>query len=316
MIYTFHNYNYNAIIKQLIFQRNFNEQDLIISHCLKIYINKNNKIDIHLEKFGDDIDIYRDGLMTCYVFNNKTIFVYEDVIYYLDNLEKIHPIEILEKLLFLNNLENIYSKLLKNRKLHQIKKINFDILNKFDKEYYNDIFNSLNFKQKLQILKFERNSYQYNYNLLSGLIEKHTEIQEIKKIIKRIKFLVTNDPNYDILYNNNNLYINYLNYLSVDNLLNKLKGEKITNNRAFEMINYLYSFCDLSYQQNIILINILNNKYNSHNDLIVLKNKIISKMITNNSNLDNQVYNELTKFDNLVEGLINLLISKNNDINK
>ena len=83
----------------------------------------------------------------------------------------------------------------------------------------------------------------------------------------------------------------------------------MTYNRAFEIINYLYTQCDLSYNHNIELIKIINNKY-QQKDLIRLKNKIMCKLITKNTNFNNEYFDELTKYDDSIEGLINLFISK------
>ena len=75
----------------------------------------------------------------------------------------------------------------------------------------------------------------------------------------------------------------------------------------------MYAQNDLSIEQNIELIKIINEKYKDK-DLIILKNKILCKLITNNTNLDNAVYNELIKYEDSIEGLIKLFISKNNFI--
>ena len=66
-------------------------------------------------------------------------------------------------------------------------------------------------------------------------------------------------------------------------------------NRAYEQVNYLFTQRDLTYEQNIQLVKLINEKYEQEH-LTILKNKILCKLITNNTNLDNEVYDELAKY--------------------
>ena len=302
--HNFANYNSTIIAEITILDENIG---IIVYKSIK-----DNLIINDINKLCKKNNIIQNLYNMFYIsIKNITKLQFEELILYLDKLDEIYPLNILEKLLSIKDLESIYPKILKNRENQNIKKINFNILYRYDKEYHDDFLNSLNFDQKLEILELnKKNTFEYNYNLLNYLIKDYIEINEIYKIVKMIRKLTISNIKYDEIYNDNNVYLKYLNSLSIDNILNKLMGDKIKNNRAFEMINYLYSLCDLSYKQNIILINILNDKYQELNDLNMLKNKIISKMITKNSNLDNEVFNELMKYDNLVEGFINLIIKK------
>ena len=91
-------------------------------------------------------------------------------------------------------------------------------------------------------------------------------------MIRTIELLTDKNIDYDGIYNNTNIHIKYLNNLSIDEIFKKLK-KKIIYNRAFEIINYLYTQIDLSFNENIKLIKIINEKYH-YKDLNLLKNKI------------------------------------------
>ena len=134
-------------------------------------------------------------------------------------------------------------------------------------------------------------------------------INERNKLIKAMDLLTTINKDYDKIYDNTNIYLQYLNYLSIDDILKKLTNEKMSYNRVFETINYLYTQDNLTYNQNILLIKLINDKY-QQDELIILKNKILCKLITKNSNLDNEIYIELSKYEDTIDGLVQLLINK------
>ena len=43
---------------------------------------------------------------------------------------------------------------------------------------------------------------------------------------------------------------------------------------------------------------------------MVLKNKILCKLITNNKNLDNEVYDELAKYEDSMNALIQFIVNR------
>ena len=320
-IYEFENFGTSLLIEKIIIIDKFTLFDNLYSQEIKITFSdilkqKINKIcydlnNLHKKNININIYILNDRKI---VINNNFLkkFRFEKVINYLEKIEEIYPLIILEKLLYFgckNNNINNYPKILKNKIDFDIKQIDFKILCELDKDYHDNLIKSLTIDQKLQILKkINKNSLNYTstfiYNFLSNFIDITLDKIQIKKLVKIIK----SDSTFEKIYDNSNIYQQYLNYLSLDEIFKKLK-KKITHNRAFEIINYLYTQIELSFDQNIQLINIINEKY-QEKDLLILKNKIICKLITNNTDLDNEVYNEISKFEDTTKTLIYFIINK------
>ena len=255
--------------------------------------------------------IYKPENLNLIILECKGKIPFEEIIYYLDKIEEI-PLYFLKKLLSLGGNYNNYPRILKNKGSPNLKKINFIILSKLDREYYDNLINLLDFNQKIEILKYNKlNTFEFNYNLLNDLVKTDLDMIQIKELVETIMLLSKINIKFDKIYENTNIFFEYLNYLSIDDILKELKGDKIIYNRAFEMINYLYILSDLSLSENIKLVKIINDKY-SDKDLILLKNKLLCKIISNNTNLDNDVFKELKKYEDSFEGIITLLLSIRN----
>ena len=144
---------------------------------------------------------------------------------------------------------------------------------------------------------------------MNTFINSEFNIDELNKLIPIIDILTTKNNGFDKIYNNTTIYQQYLNFLSIDDIVNKLLNEKIVYTRVFEIINYLYTQNNLTYDQNLTLIKLINEKY-KQDELIILKNKIVCKLITNNTNCGNEVYDELAKYKDSIDGLIQFIVKK------
>ena len=310
-IYKFRNSSCNPVIYSIIIKIIQDNQDTILSKNTKIYLNKNNINGVfnNLSKYHREIFLYGNKI----IIPDKAEYLFEEIIFYLEQIEEIHPINILEKILKTGcNPRNPcnYPKIFKNKIFPDIYFINLGILKKLDKECHNNFMKLKNINQKLKILKYNnQNPFEYKYNLIENLSAENLNQNQMKKLINTIEILTEENDKYDSIYDiNMNIYFIYLNYLSVEDIFKKLNA-KIDYKRAFETINYIYTQIDLTYKQNIELIKIINNRF-SNDDLNILKYKIISKLITNNTNLDNEIYNELIKYEDSTEALIQFIINR------
>ena len=334
--------NIEIIVSRNINGNHLDFSDSDISKTIWISFPKDHKIISKLSEYCKSINIkcrldnYGSGSKSIKIKLKKNKKL-NKIIEYLEKLEEIYPYKILKKvllgnkILFEDNNPLNYSNILKKIIKPDILKINFEILHKLDKEYHDKFISLLTFDEKLKILKqnkpfkqiFKKNDtlknkenlIEYNFILLNNLINDNLNIEEINKLVNTVEFLTTKSENYDKIFDTTNVYLEYLNNLSVDNILKKLKDEDIINKRVFEIINYLYAQSTLSIDENIQLIKIINEKYQEKDkDLKLLKNKILCKLITNNTNLENEFNNEMTKYEDLFEGLIKFIINKHKKI--
>ena len=326
--YKYKNKRENPLITKIVIKKGDKRKNV----CeLKKYFFK---IKIFFSHFGKILELYQNMKN---IFENVFIKVYNgylvlskekwggdnedffNVMNYLEELDEIKPLKMLNNQLFVERILEIdgdfYAcpEILKNIRNPNIQKIKFEQISQKDKEYHDKLINSLTLEDKFVVLKkYRKTQFEYNYNLLKNEINDNLDINKINDLVKMIEYLSKYNDDYDKIYNSTNIYYQYLNHLSTPDILNKLNIEKITNNRAFEIINYLYNQNDLSFKENIQLVKIINNKF-PDKDLILIKNKILCKLITNNTNLDNDVFKELEKYEDIVEGIINLLLLiKNN----
>ena len=166
--------------------------DKIYEDLSQLCQNKN-----HIIKYINDIGIY---------YKSKSSFIFEEIIHCLEKLEEIHPLEILKDILKTWCNPCNYPKILKNKIDPNITKINFSILQKLDKEYHDNFINSLNIKNKIKILKYNRHcGFYYNFYMLNNLINMDLNINKINKLIEIIDFLTTRNINYDKIYENTNI---------------------------------------------------------------------------------------------------------------
>lgn len=219
-IIDFNNLKINPPIKNIKIIEKINYQQIEICFC-KDYAK--------VEKICKDLKEICLCREKKFYFGNNCTFIFKntyfklEVIYYLEKLEGIYPLNILKKILFIKKifLENEnpynYSKILKHIINPDVTLINFEILYQLDKEYHDNFINLLSYNKKLKILynlpfHNKDNLFEYNYNLLRNLI--NTNI-DINKLIKTIEFLTfERNYNYDKIFDDNNVYLQYLNYLS------------------------------------------------------------------------------------------------------
>lgn len=316
-IHNFENIKDNFIIKRIKMEiKKFDDFDFNDQLNIKIFLKKNdekiNNAISNLCRNKKKLNAKGETILILYNCKNEVIFY----------LEKKIQLEILEKKLFIEEIilrnPNPYyhPKVLKHVINPNIKLIDFSKIGKIDREYHDNFVTSLNFEDKLKIIKYglfyrlQESDFLYYLDLLNNEINDNLNITEINKLVKTIEFINKERKNgYEIIYKNNSIYLKYLNHLSIDDILKKLIDNKITENRSFEIINYLYTQCDLSFNQNMELIKIINNKY-QQKELNILKNKIICKIITKNTNFNNEFFDELVKYEDSVEGLINLFLLK------
>ena len=329
--YKFKNKRKNNPITKIIIMNGIQKNDhKSVMYFEEIQINFSNYLEII--KLYEDIKKKYDHLYLIYInkqqkyisFFRESDFLLcnNNVIIYLEKLDEVKPLKIFKKIEYVEKIlkhnDNIYNypKILKNIKNLNINKINLEQISQIDKEYHDKLINSLTLKEKFTILKkYEKSQFEYNYNLLKNEVKDNLDVNKINKLIKMIEYLSKFNDEYDKIYNTTNIYSQYLNYLSIKDIINKLNTENISNNKAFEIINYLYNQNELTLSENIKLVKIIDNKYKDK-DLSLIKNKILCKLITNNTNLDNEVFMELMKYDDLIEGFINLSIKNNKLINE
>ena len=313
----FQNYSKDCKIKKIYFKfynkkviGNFNLiSTMIFLNTRNINNNQLNKIFHDLKKnFKSNNYINSYKSITRIEIKRSIRFEFEELIFFLEQIEEIQPIGILIKMLSLHGGNPLnYPKILKNRKKYDLININLNILSKLDKSFHDNFINQLNNKQIFLILEHNKLiNFDYKYNLLKNLNSENIDITDINKLIKIIDILIKSNNNYDKIYNETNIYYKYLNHLSTEDLFKILDNEKIRFSRAYEIINYLYTQENLTKELNIKLVTLINEKY-KHEDLSILKNKILCKLITNNTNFDNEIFNELSKFENTIEGLIKII---------
>ena len=291
-IYKFENIDINAKITNIEITRKIVECEFskLNSHEWIIikFSNLKRRDEIYEElkimEIKYDIIIDKNKNMIKLYYKKYRKDLYNDAICYLEKLDEVRPLNILKKILYVEKRlddDIIYgdAKILKNMKNPNIKLIHFEYLSMKYEKYHDKFISLLDFDQKLKILEYNKKyQYEYNKNLLNSLINENLNINEINKIIKIIDLLSKYNEKYDKIYKSTNIYFQYLNHLSIEDILKELKND-ITNNRSFEIINYLYSQNDLSLDQTIQLIQIMNNERFREKDLIILKNKITCKLI-------------------------------------
>ena len=319
-ISTFKNISKNPLIEKII-RTNLN---FTILRTISIIFSKKKSLTCHINEIHKDlenlcinmknkIEIYLNEVNNEIIIKGHYKYLMQKIIYYLENIEKIYPKDIFRELLTIGLLKpyiNFYSypSILKNNTNKEIKLIDFKYLNKLDKKYHDTLINSLCFNQKIELLEincFNKFPSINNYDLIKNLINTNLDINDINELIKIIELLTEQDSNLDKIYDNTNIYIEYLNHLSNEAILNKLNYNNISINRAFEILNYLYTQCDLSFDDNIKLVKIINNNY-KQKEFVQLKNKILCKLITNNC-LDNNVFDHLTQYEDSIEALVKFI---------
>lgn len=206
LIYTFKNNETQNLIKSIIIEN-------YVTWKSKSFLES---ISIHFSDSVQIKDIYKNIKNLCknkkhiYLFedDNKISlerdaeFISEELIYYLEKIEEISPLKLLKKILSTISYPYNYPKILqKNGKEADITKINFIVLSKLDKNYCDNFVNSLNFEDKLSILKSNKYTpFEFNYSLLSDLIKTNLNNNQINEIVKATDLLIKCNEKFEKIY--------------------------------------------------------------------------------------------------------------------